>query len=349
MAATTPGVIPLVISDPKVGVGRRIAAELEPLDVRSLEVGANELPKEFVDNAAVVIATPDPTHAEVVEALLEIGRPKAMLVEKPLTSNYASSQALAQRVEVRRIPVWIDYLEIEQPVYRAALAWMGNSRVEEVVHFRTKDFVAELGEPARHSYWPQAGPSDAVHDLSQLMGANLLGGRVVRATAKFWRDLYPHAPVDIESELEISLVGAHWRGRVLASFVEPDGRPRRYFAWSASDQTVVVSTIQRGEPAWITPFAFAFEGNHARPAFDAVASGRGLPFTNERARKFVETHGGNILRWDPPTRRHHNEPQVACVQRRLFRAPDPDDPLLLPRALEPERLCAEALERVAGP
>jgi len=73
--------------------GSAVARAVEGSDVRGSTDALEVLGRDDLD--AVVVASPDPTHAQLVEACLE--RRLRVLCEKPLTTSVADSAALVER------------------------------------------------------------------------------------------------------------------------------------------------------------------------------------------------------------------------------------------------------------
>ena len=69
------------------------------------------------DCDAVIIATPPATHAQIVEACLEAGKP--CLVEKPLCLDVATAERLHRRVQASGVPVLVDHTQLFSPAYQA--------------------------------------------------------------------------------------------------------------------------------------------------------------------------------------------------------------------------------------
>ena len=82
------------------------------------------------DCDAVIIATPPHTHAEIVEACLDVGKP--CLVEKPFCLDVATAERLHQRIQASGVPVLVDHTFLFHDAYRAL-----------------KHAVAAAGEPIR--------------------------------------------------------------------------------------------------------------------------------------------------------------------------------------------------------
>ena len=72
------------------------------------------------DCDAVIIATPPATHAQIVEACLEAGKP--CLVEKPLCLDVATAECLHRRVEASGVPVLVDHTQLFSSAYQALRA-----------------------------------------------------------------------------------------------------------------------------------------------------------------------------------------------------------------------------------
>ena len=82
------------------------------------------------DCDAVIIATPPSTHADMVEACVEAGKP--CLVEKPLCLDVATAERLHRRVAASGVPVLVNHTHLFSSHYRSL-----------------KRAVREAGEPIR--------------------------------------------------------------------------------------------------------------------------------------------------------------------------------------------------------
>ena len=69
------------------------------------------------DCEAVIIATPPQTHAKIVEACLDAGKP--CLVEKPLCLDFTTAQRLQERIRVSTTPVLVNHTHLFTPAYHA--------------------------------------------------------------------------------------------------------------------------------------------------------------------------------------------------------------------------------------
>ena len=85
------------------------------------------------DCDAVIIATPPATHAQIVEACLEAGKP--CLVEKPLCLDVATAERLHQRVQASGVPMLVDHTQLFSPAYQALSAAVvrGGERIHLVL------------------------------------------------------------------------------------------------------------------------------------------------------------------------------------------------------------------------
>ena len=73
---------------------------------------------------AVIITTPPDTHAEILEACLEAGKP--CIVEKPLCLDLATAERLHQRIKASSIPILVDHAHLFNPAYDELKRAVGN-------------------------------------------------------------------------------------------------------------------------------------------------------------------------------------------------------------------------------
>ena len=99
-----------------VGLGTRnpANADLVPYPV---EVTADW--RQVISSAcdAVIIATPAHTHAALVAACVEAGKP--CLVEKPLCVDVATAARLHQHIGLTQVPVFVNHTQLFHPAYQA--------------------------------------------------------------------------------------------------------------------------------------------------------------------------------------------------------------------------------------
>jgi len=69
------------------------------------------------DCDAVIIASPAPTHAEMLQACLDARKP--CIVEKPLCLDVRTAERLHRRASALRVPVLIDHTQVFHPAYQA--------------------------------------------------------------------------------------------------------------------------------------------------------------------------------------------------------------------------------------
>jgi len=122
---------------------------------------------------AVIIATPPATHADILEACLEAGKP--CIVEKPLCLDVATAERLDARVRALDIPVLVNHVHLFDPAYQ-----------------ELKRLLAQSGEPVRLvcsegvAFGPFRPETSALwdwgpHDLG--LAFDLLGERPARVDA----------------------------------------------------------------------------------------------------------------------------------------------------------------------
>lgn len=128
----------------------------------------------MADLDGVIIATPAPVHAEMLEACVAAGIPT--LVEKPLCTDVKVAERLKQAVDASRVPVLVNHSVLFYPAYQAL-----------------KAAIQEAGDPIRvilsegGALGPFRSESDALwdwcpHDVSVCL--DLLGGRPSRVAAQ---------------------------------------------------------------------------------------------------------------------------------------------------------------------
>lgn len=66
---------------------------------------------------AIIVATPPASHAEIVLASIEAGKP--VLVEKPLTLDAGSAERIVSAAQRKSILVMVDHVHLFHPAYRA--------------------------------------------------------------------------------------------------------------------------------------------------------------------------------------------------------------------------------------
>lgn len=107
--------------------------------------------KRVINSAceAVIIATPPQTHAEILDACVEAGKPT--IVEKPLCLDVATAERLHQRIHASRVPVLVDHVHLFHPAYG-----------------RLRQVLQECGEAVRVVYSEGLGPGPIRADVSAL-------------------------------------------------------------------------------------------------------------------------------------------------------------------------------------
>ncbi len=118
------------------------------------------------DIAAIVIATPAPSHYQLAQAALEVG--KDVFVEKPMTLNTKEAKLLAEYADQHERILMVGHLLLYQP----AITWMrehlNTGKAGNVIHVATTR--AKLGRVRKEEnvWW-----SFAPHDISVVL--HLLG------------------------------------------------------------------------------------------------------------------------------------------------------------------------------
>lgn len=86
------------------------------------------------DVDVVMIATPTPTHAELIESAVRAGKP--VWCEKPVASTLADTQRVVDLVESRGVPVMIGFMRRFDPGYAAAKRAIAAGELGRVERFR---------------------------------------------------------------------------------------------------------------------------------------------------------------------------------------------------------------------
>lgn len=146
------------------------------------------------DVAAVVIATPAPTHFKLANAALESG--KDVFVEKPMTLKVEEARALVDYADQHNRILMVGHLLLYQP----AIAWMrehlASGQAGQVYHVATQR--VKLGKVRREEnvWW-----SFAPHDVSivlDLLGNPTLVGVQARGHAILQSGIADQVHVDLE-------------------------------------------------------------------------------------------------------------------------------------------------------
>lgn len=104
------GVDPIYVVDQDPSRSRALA---EQLDLKTLSL--NDFDRVGLSQAAAVVATPTPTHAELVARCLEAGF--HCLCEKPLAMNAQDARLLAQRAREKNLVGMVGYLYRHAPTF----------------------------------------------------------------------------------------------------------------------------------------------------------------------------------------------------------------------------------------
>ena len=136
----------------------RVAAELGALPGTRLE---DALRDPTID--AVVITTPTPTHAEVVEAAAKAG--KAIFVEKPIADSLEAGKRVVEAVESTSVPCQVGFQRRHDPAYLKAKQMIEAGELGRLEGFRA---VGRDPYPPKLEYLKSSGGllvDMGVHDL----------------------------------------------------------------------------------------------------------------------------------------------------------------------------------------
>jgi myo-inositol 2-dehydrogenase/D-chiro-inositol 1-dehydrogenase len=128
--AGLPGVRVQVVADPSIDAARR-GAELAGAEGATDDIQA-AIAAPGVD--AVLICTPTPTHADLIEAAARAG--KSVWCEKPVALTIEETQRVAVTVEAAGVPVMIGFMRRFDPGYAAAKRAIEAGAVGQVERFR---------------------------------------------------------------------------------------------------------------------------------------------------------------------------------------------------------------------
>lgn len=140
---------------------------------------------------AVIIATPPATHAEIVEACLDAGKP--CIVEKPFCVDLPTAERLHQRIERSGIPVLVDHTQLFNPAYQALKCCVQRAR---------EPIRAVLAERVGPAHFRSAAPvvwEWGPHDVSLCLDLLERSPQRVEAVAG------PHGPAESPSLMLLRL------------------------------------------------------------------------------------------------------------------------------------------------
>ncbi len=117
-----------------------------------------------VDIDGVIVATPTPTHAEIVESVLKSSdNLKGILIEKPLASRLEDGERVAALLKKKRVIALVSHSEIYNPVLGRALSLIQSGAIgtpKMVIHDR-RGFVQPKRIPSLGDVFEDIG----VHDF----------------------------------------------------------------------------------------------------------------------------------------------------------------------------------------
>ncbi|MEM8554094.1 MAG: Gfo/Idh/MocA family oxidoreductase [Pseudomonadota bacterium] len=107
---------------------------------------------------AIVIASPQSTHREIVEAACALGKP--ILCEKPMGETLEDAQAITAAAEQAGVANMVAYNYIRTPASQYARQLIDDGEIGDVIWFRgehTEDFLADPDTPAN---WRTSGDAN---------------------------------------------------------------------------------------------------------------------------------------------------------------------------------------------
>lgn len=128
--------------------------------------------------SVVVVATPTPTHAQILHEVLERTAPLAILCEKPLAADPRTAESMVADCERRRVPLYVNYMRRADP---------GAIAVRQMI------LSGELHAPIKGIVWYSKG---LVHngshfvDLLRFWFGDVHASSIVR-TGRRWEDRDP--------------------------------------------------------------------------------------------------------------------------------------------------------------
>ena len=256
---------------------------------------------------AVYVATPNHTHAPIVEACAAAG--KAVLCEKPLAESVAAAERMVDACRRHRVPFATAYDQRWHPAHRAIAAMIRRGELGQITQARV-----------HYACWlpPAWSPSEQPHDNWRIDAARAGGGAGI--------DLAPHGidllamllgqPFDELHGLTQTAVhdyrvddGAVLMGRLgqtLASlhvgYNCPDALPRRTLELVGTGGHLVATNTMGQTPGGSVVVTDAALGTTRELAFDTTVS----PFA-EQAKWFAAVvRGEQSNRFDAAVDVHHH-------------------------------------------
>lgn len=138
----------VALADPDEAAARRVAGAFS---VRRVETDAERMLRDPDELDAVVIATPDDTHRDLVIAAFDAGL--HVLCEKPLARTVAEAEAMVAAAERAGRVARIGFLFRHSPVVVRMRELVAEGLIGEVQSFEHVGVNAQFADPSRPLHW----------------------------------------------------------------------------------------------------------------------------------------------------------------------------------------------------
>ncbi len=128
---------------------------------------------------AVVVASPQSTHRDIVTAALALGKP--VFCEKPLGETVEDSEAMVAAAKAAGVANMVGFNYVRTPATQLAKQMIGAGEIGRVVHVRAEHTEDFLADPAAPAHWRTRDPATGtIGDLAPHMinGVLALGGPI---------------------------------------------------------------------------------------------------------------------------------------------------------------------------
>lgn len=178
-----PGVEVVALVDPDA---ERLQAASEQFSIGATFQSAGELLSNGPDMDALVIATPDDTHHDLVMAAFEAGLD--VFCEKPLAYNVEQAEAMVEAAESRQRVTKIGFLFRFSPVVERMKRLIEMGYIGQVQLFESLTVNAQFIDPERPIHWKMQrehanGGVFVEYGSHTIDLANWLGGKIVSVVA----------------------------------------------------------------------------------------------------------------------------------------------------------------------
>lgn len=241
--------------DLEIADGDRARAEklASALGCRSVDLDAIWREKP----AGVVIASPSPTHAGLVEAALDAGI--AAFCEKPLTTTLSQSVTISERSDATGIPVLVGLQRRFDDSFRSLHAELAGQRYGEPYVLRIRHSDTGLPPPGYLSGSGSLFLDMCIHDFD---AARWLTGSEVAAVSSAGISLTGDPEVAAHGDVDSAVCVLHLKNGCLALVEAFRKSPHGYLADAeVLAQAQTGGTLPRYQRAgdWMERFAAAFE------------------------------------------------------------------------------------------